>query len=451
MNIVFFYYSPPLGLLTIQDNVKNFQLLSKNNITLLNTYPSAKISKDIDLNNFDGILIDSTLAYLPTTLKELDANISIKLKDYAGVKILLKQDEHIFSYETARLIGQKKIDLVFTCLEESQISKVYPGDLVGEAVFARQLTGYISDALIQLAKPKEYIRSIDLSYRGSMQPLQCGRLGYEKWNIGNSVSNKLIGKQLEINISSRWADRIHGKDWITFLNSSKAVLGVESGSNLFDFTGEVNKKCLNFEKKNCKIKDDTEAFYKKAHAEFLYQYENNVKYGQISPRHFEAAATRTLQILYEGEYSNIFFPYKHYVPLKRDLSNFEEIIDILINPIKRCQITECAYEEIVMNEQFHYKKKVEHFDALVEKICIARNISPRILKNRVRHVDFPAMMSTSHEKSNDEVEYVKGKTNVSFLTASIYNILKHFITRKIRIFNPILRRIKMVILRAPYW
>ena len=76
-NIVLVYYSDPMGLLTIQDNVKNFQLLSKNNIKLLNTYPKVKIPEDVDLNDFDGILIDSTLSYFPKTLDELDKDISI--------------------------------------------------------------------------------------------------------------------------------------------------------------------------------------------------------------------------------------------------------------------------------------------------------------------------------------------------------------------------------------
>lgn len=100
-----------MGLLTIQENVTNFRLLSKNNITLLNTYPKVKIPADVNLNNFDGILIDSTLAYFPKTLDELDENITVKLKDYDGAKILLKQDEHIHSHETARIIGQKKLIL----------------------------------------------------------------------------------------------------------------------------------------------------------------------------------------------------------------------------------------------------------------------------------------------------------------------------------------------------
>ncbi|MCH9763657.1 MAG: hypothetical protein K0U24_05440, partial [Gammaproteobacteria bacterium] len=98
------YYCDPLGLLTIQDGVKNLQQLSEHNISLLNLYPLVKIPSHINLNDFDGIVIDSTLTYFPSTLNALDSEISLKLEHYAGVKVLLKQDEHIRTHETARII-----------------------------------------------------------------------------------------------------------------------------------------------------------------------------------------------------------------------------------------------------------------------------------------------------------------------------------------------------------
>ncbi len=65
------YYCDPLGLLTIQDGVKNLQQLSEHNISLLNLYPLVKIPSHINLNDFDGIVIDSTLTYFPSTLNAL--------------------------------------------------------------------------------------------------------------------------------------------------------------------------------------------------------------------------------------------------------------------------------------------------------------------------------------------------------------------------------------------
>ena len=57
----------------------------------------------------------------------------------------------------------------------------------------------------------------------------------------------------------------------------------------------------------------------------LYQYEDNIPYRTISPRHFEASALRLCQILLEGKYSGVMRPMVHYIPLKKDFSNFDEV------------------------------------------------------------------------------------------------------------------------------
>ena len=82
-------------------------------------------------------------------------------------------------------------------------------------------------------------RPLDISYRGSIQPLSFGRLGFEKRKIGYDVARAAAKYPIAVDISSRKGDRIGGTDWFDFLGRSRAVLGVESGANLFDFTGEV--------------------------------------------------------------------------------------------------------------------------------------------------------------------------------------------------------------------
>ncbi|MBT8506740.1 hypothetical protein B1F79_04690 [Coxiella-like endosymbiont of Rhipicephalus sanguineus] len=72
--------------------------------------------------------------------------------------------------------------------------------------------------------------------------------------------------------------------------------------------------------------------------ELLESIGEKIDYNQISPRHFEAVATKTLQILYEGEYSNILKPWVHYVPLKKDYSNFDEVCNFFL-PMKTEQLS----------------------------------------------------------------------------------------------------------------
>ena len=52
----------------------------------------------------------------------------------------------------------------------------------------------------------------------------------------------------------------------------------------------------------------------------------------ISPRCFEAAALRTLMVMYEGEYAGILEAGRHYVELKRDHSNIDEVVSAIRSP-----------------------------------------------------------------------------------------------------------------------
>ena len=55
----------------------------------------------------------------------------------------------------------------------------------------------------------------------------------------------------------------------------------------------------------------------------------------ISPRHFEAAAFRVCQVLFEGRYAGVMEPMRHYIPLRKDFSNFDEVCGCCATPALR--------------------------------------------------------------------------------------------------------------------
>src|SRR5262249_53162455 len=89
---------------------------------------------------------------------------------------------------------------------------------------------------------------------------------------------------------------------------------------------------------------------------------NNVVIQVISPRCFEAAALRTLMILYPGLYSGILEPWRHYVPLKRDHSNMDEVVAVVRDPIRAQKIIDAAYHEVALNPRYSFLAMVEEFD-----------------------------------------------------------------------------------------
>lgn len=366
---LFVCFYDPAGIMTVYQDIALWQQYSSHNIEVLNLFPSRdrvlSLPATIDLRDYDGVVIHCTASYHPDNLATLDRNLVVPFDKYDGVKVLMKQDEQVSTNRFAEYIRNKRIDLVLSCLPPEEREKVYPREVVGDVRFLHVLTGYVTPFMQELPSPPLAQRPRDISYRGSLQPLWFGRLGFEKRKIGYDVARALLGHRLTADISSRPSDRLSGPAWFEFLAGSRAVLGVESGANLFDFTGEVESWCVDFANRHPDDDQWGEEFYSRAHRAFLYRFEGNVNYAQISPRHFEAAATRSLQILYDGNYSGIFVPHRHFVPLRRDLSNLPEVLDLVRDDRRASDMVACSYEEIVRNPALHYRAFVQRVDEAI--------------------------------------------------------------------------------------
>src|SRR6185369_9471689 len=88
--------------------------------------------------------------------------------------------------------------------------------------------------------------------------------------------------------------------------------------------------------------------------------DGGLRYVAISPRHLEACATRTCQVLVEGKYNDVLVPGRHYLELKRDFSNLEQVLDAIQRDDLRQEITEQAFRDIVASGNYTYRSFVEH-------------------------------------------------------------------------------------------
>lgn len=372
--ILFICYYDPNFIATVVENIGMWQRLSEYDLAIFNLWPNRNplltLPASLDLKEFDGVLIHSTAGYAFANLQSLDTRLATRFADYDGVKVLMKQDEQVKPGRVARYLGENKFDLLITCMPEAEVRKVYPASVVGQDLaFLHAYTGYISPAQHDLwHRYRKSERPIDISYRGSVQPLETGRLGFEKRKVGYDVAALPHRSGANIDISSRNEDRIGGTAWFDFLASSKVVLGVESGSNLFDFEGEVEAWCRDYAARNADVDPLSERYYVRAHEEHLHKFEGNVNYAQISPRHLEAACAGAVQMLYEGEYSNRLRPYEHYVPLRRDLGNWAEARDFIEDPKARAEMAERAYNDIVLNRDLQYAHFVDAFDRALDSV-----------------------------------------------------------------------------------
>ena len=68
--------------------------------------------------------------------------------------------------------------------------------------------------------------------------------------------------------------------------------------------------------------------------------------------------TRTCQVLLEGTYNGIFEPWRHYIPVKRDYSNIDEVLRALQDEKPVDRISEQAYQDIVASGKWSYRRFV---------------------------------------------------------------------------------------------
>ena len=211
------------------------------------------------------------------------------------------------------------------------------------------LTGYVPERLLRCRWRAIADRPIDVGYRSRKPPYWLGGLGHEKWQIAERFAEGAAGSGLRLDISYRESDRLYGGAWLRFVGRCKAMLGVESGSSVFDFDGNLQRDV------DAYVAARPDASFEEVHAKFLAAHEGGIRQNQISPRCFEAAALRTAMVLFEGEYSGVLQPGRHYISLRKDFGNLEEVLAALRDATGLQRIVDCAYEEVARSDAWSYR------------------------------------------------------------------------------------------------
>src|SRR5262249_20264599 len=144
--------------------------------------------------------------------------------------------------------------------------------------------------------------------------------------------------------------------WYRFLGSVRATLGTESGSNIFDTDGTLRRRI-----EACQRSDPTVA-YEQVHDDILAPREGEIRMNQISPKVFEAIRLRTALIMFEGTYSGVIEPHRHYIPLAKVMSNIDSIFEKLEDVDFLAALTDRAYEDIIGSEKYSYRTFVHDVD-----------------------------------------------------------------------------------------
>jgi hypothetical protein len=324
----------------------------------------------------DGVIFHTTLLCLRwSEFFEGIRRELLWLSDLSCPKIALPQDEYDHSDLLNEWLEELGVSDVFSVFEGPNRDLLYQR-LAGRAAFHKCFTGYIDEATAhEVSKRLVPIsaRPADIVYRASHLPYWFGSQGQLKHRIGTIVLKRALERGFLTDISTRVEDTILGARWFDFLMSGRAVLGCESGSSVVDRRGEIQVRIHRM------LAREPEMAFEEVSGQMPNGWDRHAFFA-LSPRHFESVITKTCQVLIEGEYEGVLKRDRHYIPMKRDLSNVDEVLDRVSDRRLTQEIAETAYEEIYLSGKYGYTALAREIENV---LCRERAGGPRATGVRI--------------------------------------------------------------------
>lgn len=282
------------------------------------------------------------------------------------------QDENYNCRRRRAFITDYNIQWIYTSLDPQYYQEVYYSRCPTVKKIFPTLCGYVSDNMLakarKFAKPFEK-RTIDIGYRARTLPPYLGRGAMEKQLMGLGFLERAKGLGLNLDIKINEESRLYGDDWYKWLGNCRAVLGVEGGGSIFDLDDEVWDT---YRRKPCS--------YEELPVDLMKKMEGRIFYQHFTPRHLEAAACHTPQILFTGKYNGNMKPWVHYAPLEKDFSNFHEVMSRV--PLVAKTISDNTYNDLIVSGKYTYQKFIQGFD----QNLLDAGLTPSINQNLAREV-----------------------------------------------------------------
>lgn len=284
------------------------------------------------------------------------------IRDLNCVKIAIPQDEYDHSEILDEWLFEWGVSVIFTNFDVSHRKTLYP-IMHDKADFYECFTGYVDETIARHYENKllpAQARSCDIVYRASHLPYWFGSQGQLKHQIADIVARRAQAQGLQCDISTRVEDTIVGDRWLDFLASGRVIIGCESGSSVLDRRGEIKAQI------QAMLRREPDLSFAEV-SRRLPEGWDDYQFFAISPRHFEAIITKTCQILIEGRYDGVLEADKHYIPLKRDFSNLDEVLKKVKDEPYVQAIVEQAYQDIYLSGKHTYRRLTSNIETALAK------------------------------------------------------------------------------------
>lgn len=274
------------------------------------------------------------------------------LKRFEGVKIALPQDEFLDPESVERFVLDFGVSHVFSVMPETEWPRLYPGLVGGPVRLHRVLTGYLDERSLQriasLAR-LEPERTIDIGYRAWQAAAWLGRHGRLKVDVGEALAKAGAARGLRCDVSTSEEETLYGDDWYRFLLRCRYTVGVDGGASILDRDGSLRRRTEAW------LAEHPGASFEEVEAACFPGRDGEARLIALSPRHLEACATRTCQVLVEGDYNGVLEPDVHYIPLASDLANADEVAETLGDEERRRRLVERAHRDVVDSGAYSYR------------------------------------------------------------------------------------------------
>jgi hypothetical protein len=353
------YHRPALlrDAATITDHINSFERYSRFPFWKLNT--DQGFPRRLEGLSFDAIVVHYSIFASGPSPYLLDKRFHAYLEKAEGAyKVAFFQDEHQYCQKRFEFLNDYRFDCVYTCIEPEYFDQTYRR-YTTVPTLVQYVPAYVHPDMVATAKRlavPDSDREIDVGYRARPTPPYFGRGGMEKVKIADDFTEQASGRGLTLDVSTREQDRLYGEDWYRFMAECRGFLGTESGASCVDLEDEVREE---YERLTAEGETVT---IERLEEGALGRWDWKVPLRTTSSRHFEAAALRTCQIMYEGRYSGALRPMEHYIPMKKDLSDLDRAIERFKDPEVRRALIDNAYRDLIESGEYGYERFISSFD-----------------------------------------------------------------------------------------
>jgi|APSaa5957512622_1039677.scaffolds.fasta_scaffold09096_2 hypothetical protein len=339
----------------IRDFLFSFNAYSKHKYYYI--FDCKILDKNTYFSCFDVILIFWSL-YLPGS--SLSEEARVKISKSTALKMLFLQDEYRDVRAFNEIMRHLNIQVMFTCVAERDHEIFYPPNLIPSLQATHTvLTGYVPPYLEKTRFETQNHRPLDISYRSRVVPYYLGDLAREKQIVAERFQEISTEYGFKSDISVREQDRIYGNRWVKFMKSSRFVLGTPSGASVIDFTGDILRNSEKY------LQRKPDATYEEVKQIYFADVDGKIVIDTVSPRIFETTALGCTMVMHEGEYGGILKAGEHYISVKKDYSNINDVVTQMRDGKHCSQLAKNAYRDLVASEKYSYRSFIRRFDNIL--------------------------------------------------------------------------------------